>query len=311
MAVIQAFQLSKIYRSGFCKKDRIQALVDATLSVDQGEIFGLLGPNGAGKTTFVKILLSVVRPTSGQVELFGKSPTDIAVRERCGYLPENHRFPGFLTATQTLMLFGRLNGIRDRILRDKASSLLDLVGLKDWANQKSQKFSKGMLQRLGLAQALINDPEILFLDEPTDGVDPIGRKEMRDLFLKLRNDGITVFLNSHLLSEVEMISDRVAVLNKGTVVKTGTLEDIRGGEISHHIQVDGLLTSEQIQQLQPHASIIAANEHQTTLAVKTNQDLNQTVDMLRAWSLPLRGVIQQRSTLEDSFIKLVTPAEKP
>lgn len=311
MAVIQALELSKIYKSGILKKNRIPALVETTLNVDQGEIFGLLGPNGAGKTTFVKILLSVVHPTSGQAELFGKPPTDITVRQRCGYLPENHRYPGFLTATETLMLFGRLSGVRDRILRDKASSLLALVGLTDWANQKSQKFSKGMLQRLGLAQALINDPEILFLDEPTDGVDPIGRKEMRDLFLKLRTNGITIFLNSHLLSEVEMISDKVAILNKGTVVKAGSLEEIRGIEISHHIQVDGLLTSDQIEQLQPHASIVSANEQQTTLAVKTNHDLNRTIDMLRAWSLALRGVVQQRSTLEDSFIKLVTPVEKP
>lgn len=310
MAVIQAFELSKVYKSGFLDKDRVPALVDATVAVEQGEIFGLLGPNGAGKTTFVKILLSVVRPTSGQAELFGKPPTNIAARQRCGYLPENHRYPGFLTASETLLLFGRLHGVRDGVLREKVSSLLSLVGLKDWANQKSQKFSKGMLQRLGLAQALISDPEILFLDEPTDGVDPIGRKEMRDLFLKLRNDGITIFLNSHLLSEVEMISDRVAILNKGKVVKVGSLDEVRGAEISHHIQIDGQLTSEQIEQMRPHASIVDADGQQTTLAVKTNHDLNRTIDMLRSWSLPLRGVIQQRSTLEDSFIKLVTPPEK-
>lgn len=306
MAVVHTNQLSKTYRSGYFKKLPVPALVDVSLEVRSGEIFGLLGPNGAGKTTFIKILLSIVHPTSGSAELLGMPIGRKQSRSRCGYLAENHRYPPFLTAFETLQLFGQLNGIQRKLIKDKAHSLLDFVGLKDWSNQKVQKFSKGMLQRLGLAQALLNDPELLFLDEPTDGVDPLGRKEMRDLFLKLKKDGVSIFLNSHLLSEVEMISDRVAILNKGTLIKVGTLDDVRGGTTTHQIQIIGSLTPQQLQSLRIPPSRTSFDASTTSLYVETDVELNRTIDLLRTWNIMIKGITQQKSTLEDSFVKLVT-----
>jgi ABC-2 type transport system ATP-binding protein len=306
MAIVETYQLSKTYQSGFFKKTSVTALVDASIEVRVGEIFSLLGPNGAGKTTFVKILLSIVRSTNGSAQLLGKPVGDVQSRAHCGYLPENHRYPAFLTALETLLFFGKLNGLQKKGAKDKARQLLEFVGLREWSDRKIQKFSKGMLQRLGLAQALVNDPEVLFLDEPTDGVDPIGRKEMRDLFLRLKNDGVSIFLNSHLLSEVEMISDRVAILNKGALVKVGTLDEVRGGTTVHRIQIAGLLSPEQIKTFGLEAQSLQSDETTTTISVKTDAELNRTIDLLRSWGIMIRSVAQQKTSLEDSFIKLVT-----
>src|SRR3989304_5850809 len=226
MPIVETASIFKTYRSGVFKRVTVPALVDVSLSVDSGEIFGLLGPNGAGKTTFIKILLSIVHPTTGEATILGETLGSLKIKEKIGYLPENHRYPQFLTGYQTLHFFGGLSGLTGSALRDRALSLLDLVGLSEWKKVKIKRYSKGMLQRLGLAQALLNDPEILFLDEPTDGVDPVGRKEIRDLLKDLRKQGKTIFLNSHLLSEVEAISDRVAILNKGKVLKVGTVSEI-------------------------------------------------------------------------------------
>jgi ABC-2 type transport system ATP-binding protein len=306
MAIVETYQLSKTYASGYFRKTSVTALLDTSLQVNPGEIFGLLGPNGAGKTTFIKILLSIVHATKGTASLLGKPVGDVQSRAHCGYLPENHHYPGFLTALETLIFFGELNGLRKPALRDKALQLLEFVGLKEWSDRKSQKFSKGMLQRLGLAQALLNDPQVLFLDEPTDGVDPIGRKEMRDLFLKLKKDGISIFLNSHLLSEVEMISDRVAILNKGALIKVGTLDEVRGGSTIHQIQVEGSLSAQQFQTIGLDPSFVRTDGTSTTLSVTTDAELNRTIDLLRSWGIMIKAITQQKSSLEDSFIKLVT-----
>ncbi len=308
MAIVETYSLSKTYKSGILNKVSVAALVDTTLEVQAGEIFGLLGPNGAGKTTFVKILLSIVRPTKGSARLLGQSVGDVRARAHCGYLPENHRYPFFLTALETLIFFGELNGTSKKGIKDKALQLLEFVGLEEWSHRKIQKFSKGMLQRLGLAQALLNDPEVLFLDEPTDGVDPIGRKEMRDLFLRLKKDGVSIFLNSHLLSEVEMISDRVAILNKGALIKVGTLDEVRGGTTIHLIQIDGSLSDRQIQTISLDPSAVLSDHVNTVLSVTTDADLNRTIDLLRSWGIMIRSIKQQKSSLEDSFIKLVSDA---
>jgi ABC-2 type transport system ATP-binding protein len=306
MVIVDTHQLSKTYKSGLLKKSAINALVDVSLEVKSGEIFGLLGPNGAGKTTFVKILLSIVLPTSGTATLMGKRIGTKESRDRSGYLPENHRYPSYLTALETLSFFGQLDGLKKSTLRDRANSLLAFVGLSEWKDQKVRKFSKGMLQRLGLAQALLHEPEILFLDEPTDGVDPLGRKEMRDLFLALKRKGVTLFLNSHLLSEVELISDRVAILNKGSLVKVGTLDEVRGGSTTHEIQISGLLTPPQTAALAISSITVSPDKTTTTLIVDSDLDLNKTIDLLRSWGILIRSVAQQKSTLEDSFVKLVS-----
>lgn len=205
----------------------VHALRNAALRVERGEIFGLLGPNGAGKSTLVKVLLTVVRATEVAGTLLGRPIGDKAPLARVGYLPEHHRLPPYLTARQAVEFSGALSGVARVDRRRRAEALLDRVGLGHWKDRRVSTFSKGMRQRAGLAAALVNDPELVFLDEPTDGVDPVGRKEIRDLLVGLRSEGRTVFLNSHLLSEAEQVCDRVAILLQGRVVREGRLDDLQ------------------------------------------------------------------------------------
>jgi ABC-2 type transport system ATP-binding protein len=305
MEALQTVDLTKHYRPGLFKRKNILALEKVSLSVEQGEIFGLLGPNGAGKTTFVKLLLSIALPTSGTATVLGHSLGQRALKEKCGYLPESHRYPGFLTALDTLIFFGRLNGLPESALKDKANSLLEMVGLKDWAKVKTKKFSKGMLQRLGLAQALINDPKLLFLDEPTDGVDPIGRKEIRDLLLKLRTQGTTIFLNSHLLSEIELMCDRVAILNKGQVVRTGTISELTTQKLAYVIQLSAPISEDLRMQLHQSHFSLEVKDKSLTVSLKDKSELNSIIDALRAEGIGIEGMTQQKTSLEDYFIQLL------
>jgi ABC-2 type transport system ATP-binding protein len=305
MEALQTVDLTKHYRSGLFKRKNIIALEKVSLSVEQGEIFGLLGPNGAGKTTFVKLLLSIALPTSGTATVLDHPLGQRALKEQCGYLPESHRYPGFLTALDTLIFFGRLNGLQEKKLKDKAHFLLEMVGLKDWAKVKTKKFSKGMLQRLGLAQALVNDPKLLFLDEPTDGVDPIGRKEIRDLLLRLKGEGTTIFLNSHLLSEIEMMCDRVAILNKGKVVRTGTISDLTTQKLAYIIQLSAPISEDlRVRLIQSHFSL-EFKDISLTVRLKDKSELNSIIDTLRANGIGIEGMTQQKTSLEDYFIQLV------
>jgi ABC-2 type transport system ATP-binding protein len=305
MEAIQTLDLTKHYSSSAFKRNNIPALEKVSLSIDQGEIFGLLGPNGAGKTTFVKLILSIVSPTSGTATILGHPLGERVLKEECGYLPENHRYPGFLNALDTLIFFGRLNGLPSKNLKEKSYSLLETVGLKDWAKVKTKKYSKGMLQRLGLAQALINDPKILFLDEPTDGVDPLGRKEIRDLLLNLKAQGTTIFLNSHLLSEVELISDRVAILNKGKVVRTGTITELTTQKLSYVIQLASPIPSDIREQLQRTILPIEYSEMSLVVTLKDKAELNAIIDILRAGGIGIESMTQQKTSLEDYFIQIM------
>ena len=203
--------LVKQYKTG----DR--ALKGIDLEVPEGSIYGLIGPNGAGKTTAIRMILDIIGPDAGTVEVFGSTDIDV-IRSRVGYLPEHHRMPRYLSGAQILDFYGSLCGVPRETRRSRAARLLELVGMSDWAKKKISSYSKGMQQRIGLAQALMNDPELIVLDEPTDGVDPIGRREIRDVLVDLRRQGKTIFLNSHLLSELEMVCDRVAILVQGEVV---------------------------------------------------------------------------------------------
>jgi ABC-2 type transport system ATP-binding protein len=305
MEALQTVDLTKHYRTGPFKRKNIIALEKVSLSIEQGEIFGLLGPNGAGKTTFVKLLLSIAHPTSGTATVLGHPLGKRALKEQCGYLPESHRYPGFLTALDTLIFFGRLNGLQDKLLKDKTHFLLEMVGLKDWAKVKTKKFSKGMLQRLGLAQALVNDPKLLFLDEPTDGVDPIGRKEIRDLLLRLKGEGTTIFLNSHLLSEIEMMCDRVAILNKGKVVRTGTISELTTQKLAYIIQLSAPITEDlRVRLSKSHFSLVF-KDTSLTVTLKDKSELNSIIDTLRAGGIGIEGMTQQKTSLEDYFIQLV------
>ncbi len=306
-AVIQAGGLRKVYRSRFGTR-RVTALDGINLSVEAGEVFGLLGPNGAGKTTAVKILLGLTRPTDGSAHLFGIPVSDPESRRRVGYLPEGHRFPGYLTARQTLSIFARMSEMSGKVARARIPDLLARVRLSDWADVKVKKFSKGMTQRLGLAAALVHDPEVLLLDEPTDGVDPVGRREIRDLLHEEAARGRAILLNSHLLSEIELTCDRVAVLRRGKVAAEGRIADLTAQGSRYKMTAspadDSLLTAFR----ESGASVERVNGH-LVVGTRDLAHLNSLVDALRARGGMLSELAPVRSTLEDVFVDLVRTGE--
>lgn len=227
-AAVRTVGLTKIYGNGFWSKP-IVALQDLTIEVMEGEIFGILGPNGAGKTTTFKILTGLIKPTRGEAWIFGRKVSDPRSREGVGFLPESPYFPDHLTAEEFLRLHAGLIGLPGKEADKRIGELLEMVGLEGFSSVRLRRFSRGMLQRIGVAQALIGDPGLVILDEPTSGLDPIGRKEMRELILKLKSEGRTVIYSSHILSEVESICDRVAVLSKGRLLGAGEPREILGG----------------------------------------------------------------------------------
>ncbi len=220
-------------------KGKVHALRGITMDVQRGEVFGLLGPNGAGKSTLVKILMTVVKPTACTGTILGEPVGSKGVLARVGYLPEHHKFPDYLTGRQILDFAGALAGVPKRERSARAGELLDLVGMTRWAEKRVGGYSKGMRQRIGIAQALVNDPDLVLLDEPSDGVDPVGRREIRGMIAELKNRGKTVFLNSHLLSELEMICDRVAIMVQGRVKQQGTIEELTRDGAHVEIALDG------------------------------------------------------------------------
>jgi ABC-2 type transport system ATP-binding protein len=217
--------LTKVFRIPF-RKQSITAVRDLNLRVETGEVYGLLGPNGSGKSTTLKMILGIVSPTSGRTQIFGNDSSEVATHESVGFLPENPYFYKFLTGAETLRFFGKLCRLRGSDLKDRIQELLDLVGLTDARNQRLSTYSKGMLQRIGLAQALINEPALIVLDEPTAGVDPAGSRDIRNLIVDLKTRGVTVLLSSHLLGQVQEICDRVGILAKGALVREGHLEEL-------------------------------------------------------------------------------------
>ena len=229
-AVVETYGLSKGYRTGFWLNQTIESLKSCSLTVYQGETFGLLGPNGAGKTTLLKILLGVLRPTSGRARVLGEAVGNLSVKHHIGYLPENPYFYDFLTGWEFLRFTAGLFGIPVKAKPKRIISLLDLVGLTQETAKKKQlrQYSKGMLQRIGMAQALINDPDMVFLDEPMSGLDPTGRFQVREIILSLKQQGKTIFFNSHILSDVEVICDRIAILDQGELVCVGGLQNLLG-----------------------------------------------------------------------------------
>jgi len=301
--------LSKAYTSAFSKKT-VQALDRVDLQVAEGEIFGLLGPNGAGKTTLLKILLGIVHPTAGQASLFGVSVRKPAARQRVGYLPENHRFPDFLTARHMLDLYGRMAGLGAAVRQQRIPALLDTVRMAKWADTKIKKFSKGMMQRLGLAQALLGDADLIVLDEPTDGVDPVGRREIRDILLNLSEAGKTIFLNSHLLSEVEHVCTRVAILREGGLVREGTIPELTTVDRVYEV----LSTPIPDALLDAFSSLVAALHHAAPqdgslrryrIHAADRPELNSVLDRLRHAGVLLEAVHPVRQSLEDYFIDVV------
>jgi ABC-2 type transport system ATP-binding protein len=239
--VVQTFDLSKTYRTGFWMNQKVESLKKCTLSVAAGETFGLLGPNGAGKTTLLKTLLGIIRPTTGRGFLFGHPLGERQLKQRVGYLPENPYFYDYLTGWEYLDFTAGLFQLSRAVKQRRILELLDLVGLAQSAARKKQlrQYSKGMLQRIGMAQALMNDPELVFLDEPMSGLDPLGRYQIREIILSLKAQGKTVFFNSHILSDVEAICDRVAILAQGSLICVGSLDEILGNTCEYHVKGRG------------------------------------------------------------------------
>lgn len=306
--VIEINNLTKIYSTSFGKKN-IHALIDLSLSVKEGTIFGLLGPNGAGKTTLVKILLGITFPSSGWTKIFNTAISDYTIKKRVGYLPENHKYPHYLTGEDVLVLFGKLSGMNGLTLRRNINELLELVKLSKWRRTKVKAYSKGMLQRLGLAQALLNDPELIFLDEPTDGVDPIGRKEIRDILLAQKSNGKTIFLNSHLLSEVELITDRVGILNKGRLIREGTVKELTERKEEYLITFDSPSSLMNVEDLINGFNITKVSDLIYSLKVADITELNRLIDVIRNKEIKIKEIVQQKNTLEEIFISLIREAE--
>ncbi len=301
---VRVRQVRKVYQNRW-RNRRVVALEGIDLEVPPGSAFGLLGPNGAGKTTLVKILLGCTQATSGAAWILGQPVSQARSRLRVGYLPENHRFPSYLTAEQLMDLVGALHLVPEAERRKRSRTLLEELGLGEWQKARIHKFSKGMLQRLALAQALLHQPELLVLDEPTDGLDPLGRRQVRDILAACRARGQTVFLNSHLLSEVESICEQVAILHQGRVVAQGSIEQLtaRGG---YQLQVTGLAENE-FAALAARALKAASQDGHAVFHFPDRPTLNSAVDLVRAAGGEVERVEPLRATLEDAFIETVLP----
>lgn len=309
MEAIAAEGLSKVYRTRVAGRTGVHALTDFSLTVESGQIFGLLGPNGAGKTTFVRTVLSLVRPTSGSARLLGVPLPDVNVRSRTGYLPEQHRYPPHMTGEAALRLFGRLSGATPAILNTRVPSLLAQLGLSEWGRTKIKRYSKGMVQRLGLAQAMLHDPDVLFLDEPTDGLDPVGRKEIRDVLIGLRNEGKTIFLNSHLLSEVELVCDRVAVLDRGKLLRVATVDELTVSGTRYEIGFAGQIPPGFLDETRARVLPVSFGNAVMEVDVHGTDDLNRLIDLMRSHRIAITSIIHRRASLEDSFLKMLKPGE--
>ncbi len=313
--VIRVTDLVKTYRDGLFRRRKIEALKGVSLEVGQGEIFGLLGPNGAGKTTLIKVLLGIVHKTSGEATLLGEPAGRKAGRQRVGYLPEGHRIPKHLTGNSTLEFYGSLSGLSVAEVRRRRGELLDTVGLADWGKTNVTKYSKGMLQRLGLAQAMLHKPDVLVLDEPTDGVDPVGRSEIRDVLNQLKSQGKTIFLNSHLLQEIELVCDQVAILFRGEVLKIGPVAEVTNlagdsetADVT--LELDG--DTQAITDLLPDDNSTREQTGETrwkvTLGGIKQDDVDRLIDAARERQLSVVSITRQTLTLEEAFLRLVRGA---
>ena len=275
-----------------------------SLSVRRGEIFGFLGPNGAGKSTSIKMLLGLVKPTGGEAFVLGVPAGGVEVRRKIGFLPEDFRFYPWLTAAELLGLHGRLSGVPADTLRERVPALVDLVGLTPHRDKRLQDFSKGMLQRIGLAQALIHEPELIFLDEPTSGLDPMGRRLVRDIIRAQRDRGATVFLNSHILSEIEITCDEVVFIRDGEVVTSRDLRTQNGEEV-RVVARARKLTQEAVAGLAQWSTSMQVDEEQLTLTTRSQDVLPDILRHLVAAGADVYQFTPQRLSLEDLFLKIM------
>jgi ABC-2 type transport system ATP-binding protein len=306
--ILRIQNLSKEFRGGPFWRRRFRAIDRVDLEVGRGTVFGLLGPNGAGKTTLIKILLGLVRGHSGTAEMFGLPAGSTESRRRIGYLPEAHRLPNYLTGWQVMVLFGMLAGRDRKEIERRVPALLERVGMLKDSQRKVKEYSKGMQQRLGLAQALVHDPELVFLDEPTDGVDPLGRITIREMVQDLKDSGVTVFLNSHLLMEVELICDRVVIMDKGRILREGTIADLTPSTGSVRFELRKL-PDDLERVIEGLGELLRTDERSFELALRGDEQVDATIDRLRAKGLTITAITPRKLTLEQSFIELVKGKE--
>ncbi len=326
---IEADSLCKTYTEGLIFRKTFDALKGISFSVNQGEIFGLLGPNGAGKTTFIKILLGIIRKTGGSAKMLGYPAGSRQGRKLVGYLPEHLRIPAHLTGNTALEVYGNLSNVPTRVIRQQRAELLELVGLADRARDSVKQYSKGMLQRLGLAQSLLHKPKLLVMDEPTDGLDPRARAEMREIIRRLQTRGVTIFLNSHLLQEVEMVCQRVAILNKGLVRYCGAVDQIgkfvndlavEEAKTNGH-QTDSVATGNRVlisiqgddadainrcfENIQFNVKTKTGNQFDVEAAIEQQPDVDALIDRLRNENVSIVSLQRPRVSLEDAFLQIV------
>lgn len=306
---IEVESLKKTYRGGFLGRHRIEAVKGVSFQVGRGEIFGLLGPNGAGKTTVVKLLLGIVHKTGGSATLLGRPAGDLIGRRRVGYLPESHRIPRHHSGNSAMAYYGRLSGLGEGEIKKRRPGLLEKVGLAEWGKTSIKKYSKGMLQRLGLAQTMLHDPDVLILDEPTDGVDPVGRSEIRVVLRDLKEQGKTIFINSHLLQEIELICDRVVILNKGEVLSEGNVSDFTQHE-AREVEFTLVGAESDIRAALGQFQILSYQEDKSgecvvTVRASVQASLDACIDGLRGNGVSIVSVSRRRQTLEEAFMSIV------
>lgn len=303
--IVEIENLTKDYEVGFWIKKKVRALDDLTLNVTGGQIFGFLGGNGAGKTTTIKILMSLLYQTSGTARILGSNISDVSMHSRIGYCPENPYFYDYLTASELMNYFGELFGLDAGERKRRSDDLLTQVGLdeKDW-NRQLRKFSKGMLQRVGLAQSLINDPEIVFFDEPMSGLDPIGRREVRGLIADLREKGTTVFMSTHILSDVEALCDEVAILRRGKLAATGNLEQLLSTETGQPVYEVTIrdIAPEQLSGDFSSVLGITRNPNGLTIQLSDDSEIDRILSSARLAGGKLMSIQAVRQSLEELFV---------
>lgn len=293
--------LHKTFKTGFIPK-RKKILKGISLTVGEGEIFGYLGPNGAGKTTTIKCILGLIFPEKGEIEIFGRPSVSPQAKERIGFLPENPYFYDYLTASEFLRFYNQLSPDKSRRKEEDIQNLLSLVGLENAKNLQLRKFSRGMLQRVGLAQALLSGPSLVLLDEPLGGLDPLGRKEIRDIIVRLREEGKTVFLSSHILQDIEMICDRVAILVNGQILNQGRLQDLISTKI---LFTEIILSGVKAADLHGLGESLTEQGERIFLKASCEADVDKVLEVVRAKKGKIHSLIPRTETLEDLFVGMV------
>jgi ABC-2 type transport system ATP-binding protein len=301
--MVKVEHLRKVFHVGFWGQ-RVTAVDGVSLEVQRGEVFGFLGPNGAGKTTTIKMLMGLIYPSGGTATLFGRPIGDSAAKSKVGFLPESPYFYDYLTGREFLRFYGHLFGLSRTALEKRIDELLDLVGMTHARDLQLRKFSKGMLQRVGIAQALINDPELVVLDEPMSGLDPIGRKEVRDLIFRLKESGKTVMFSSHILHDAELLCDRVAMIMKGKLVACGHVSELMAGDTTHEVEmvIDRLLP-EALERIRHLAGKVVLQGERVMVVLSNQQAVDQALDVVRLAKAKLVALTPHKASLEDLFIR--------